>query len=333
MRHVTLFFDRSIYMKCYVTGAGGMVGSHLIELLAKKGFDTFGSFYHPTVDVSNINLRDVHFFELDIREHDKVFKFLERERPQVIYHLAAQSFPVASWKDPYYTMDVNVNGMVGIFESIRKVQELDKEYNPVIVVITSSAIYGEALLEYDVDNLPDESCRMKPLHPYGVSKAAEDLLCYQYFKNYGLKAIRVRLFNCTGPRKIGDISSDFARRAVELKRKGDNKLIVGNLTALRAILDARDLCEGLLLLAEKGVPGEAYNICSSHIFKMTHVVDCLEKIMGVKYDLIADPKLFRPADEALYAGNCDKIKSLGWVEKYQYYDTLKDIVEFWMKKD
>ena len=320
-------------MKTYVTGAGGMVGSHLIELLVKKGFETLGSYYHPTVDISDVNLNGVNLFELDIREHEKMFELLFNEKPEYIFHLAAQSFPVVSWKDPYYTMDVNVNGMVGIFESIRKVQELDKDYNPVIVVITSSAIYGEALLKYNINNLPDESCEMKPLHPYGVSKAAEDLLCYQYFKNYGLKTIRVRLFNCTGPRKIGDISSDFARRAVELKRKGDNKLVVGNLTALRAILDVRDLCEGLLLLAEKGTPGEAYNICSSHIFKMTHVVECLEKIMGVKYDLITDPKLLRPADEALYAGNCDKIKALGWVEKYQYYDTLKDSVEYRMKKD
>ena len=320
-------------MKAYVTGAGGMVGSHLVELLSKKGFYVLGSYYRPTVDISDINLNNVHLFELDIRKHNQVYVLLEKEKPDYIFHLAAQSFPVASWKDPYYTMDVNVNGMVGIFESIRRVQELDKDYDPIIVVITSSAIYGEALLKYDVDNLPDESCEMKPLHPYGVSKAAEDLLCYQYFKNYGLKAIRVRLFNCTGPRKIGDISSDFARRAVELKRKGDNNLVVGNLTALRAILDVRDLCEGLLLLAEKGTPGEAYNICSSHIFKMTHVVECLEKIMGVKYNLITDPKLLRPADEALYAGNCDKIKALGWVEKYQYYDTLKDIVDYWMKKD
>ncbi len=319
-------------MKAYVTGAGGMVGSHLIELLAKEGFEVFGSYFHPTVDINDIDFTNVNFFELDIRNHDKMYDFLQKEKPEYIFHLAAQSFPVISWKDPYYTMDVNVNGMVGIFESIRKVQENDASYNPTIVVITSSAIYGEALLKYDVNNLPDENCEMKPLHPYGVSKAAEDLLCFQYFKNYGLKAIRVRLFNCTGPRKIGDISSDFAKRAVELKRKNDNKLVVGNLTAQRAILDVRDLCHGLLLLANKGVPGEAYNICSSHIFKMSHVVECLEKIMGVKYQLVTDAKLLRPADEALYAGNCDKIKALGWVEKYNYYDTLKDIVEYWMSK-
>lgn len=320
-------------MKIYVTGTGGMVGSHLTEFLSKKGYDVFGSFYHPTVNINDIKSSGIKLFELDIRNHNNIYNFLKKEKPQYIFHLAAQSFPVVSWKNPYYTMDVNINGMVGIFESIRKVQIIDSSYNPVIIVVTSSAIYGESLSKYNIDNLPDETCEMKPLHPYGVSKAAEDLLCYQYFKNYGLKAIRVRLFNCTGPRKIGDISSDFARRAIELKRKGDNNLTVGNLSSYRAILDVRDVCSGLLILAKKGTPGEAYNICSSHIFKMTHVVDCLEKIMGVKYNLITDPKLLRPADEALYAGNCDKIKALGWIEEYQYIDTLKDIVDYWTKKN
>ena len=319
-------------IKAYVTGAGGMVGSHLVELLYRKGFEVFGSYYHPTVDLEDIDLTGIHMFELDVRDHQKMHKFIAKEMPEYIFHLAAQSFPVVSWQDPYYTMDVNVNGTVGLFEAIKDARKDHPEYDPKVVVISSSAIYGEALMDYDEDHLPDETCDLKPLHPYGVSKVAEDLLCFQYSRNYDLHIMRVRLFNCTGPRKIGDISSDFARRAVALSRIGENKLVVGSLEARRAILDVRDLCTGLLLLAEKGEKGEAYNICSSHVFKMDHVVTCLESIMGVKYELIQDPKLLRPADERLYAGNCDKIKALGWKEEYQYIDTLKDIVSYWEKK-
>ena len=319
-------------MCVYVTGAGGMVGSHLIEILAKRKAKVFGSFFRPTVDIDSIDLSGVSFFELDIRQHENMFFFLKKEKPSVIFHLAAQSFPVDSWRDPLYTMDVNVCGTIGIFESIQRIRTEDRNYNPVIIVITSSAIYGDALLDYDENNLPNEECAMKPLHPYGVSKAAEDLLCYQYFKNFGIKTIRVRLFNCTGPRKIGDISSDFARRAIELKKRGENRLLVGNLSAHRAILDVRDLCNGLLLLAQKGVPGEAYNICSSHIFPMTYVIECLEKIMGLSFELVTDSSLLRPADEKMYAGNCDKIKALGWEENYCYFDTLKSIVDYWLAK-
>lgn len=320
-------------MKAYVTGAGGMVGSHLVELLKKRGYDVAGSFYHPTVDLNDIDRKGMRFFELDLRNHEGMKDFIDEYLPDEIYHLAAQSYPVVSWKEPYYTMDVNVNGTVGLFEAIKAARIAHPGYDPRVVVISSSAIYGEALLDYDVDHLPDESCDLKPLHPYGVSKVAEDLLCFQYFKNFGIKAMRVRLFNCTGPRKRGDITADFTRRAVELERKGDNHLVVGNLSALRAILDVRDLCEALLIIAEKGEVGEPYNVCSSHVFRMDHVVSCIEKAMGVKYVLVKDESLLRPADERLYAGNCDKIKKLGWAEKYEYQDTVNDMIAYWRKKD
>ena len=317
--------------KAYVTGAGGMVGSHLVEMLEDKGYDVIGTYFTPTTDIHEIR-PSIRMEELDMRDHGKVASFIEKELPPYIFHLAAQSFPVASWKDPYYTMDVNVNGTVGLFEAIRYAKEKHEGYDPRVVVISSSAIYGEALLSYDPEHLPKEDCPMLPLHPYGVSKAAEDLLCFQYFRNYGIKAMRVRLFNCTGPRKVGDITSDFTKRAVLLEKANQTKLVVGNLTALRAILDVRDLCSGLIILAEKGEPGEPYNICSSHIFRMDHVVECIEKVMGVKYEKVLDQKLLRPADERLYAGNCDKIKALGWEEKYTYEQTVRDMIAYWRKK-
>jgi len=319
-------------MKAYVTGAGGMVGSHLVEALHKKGYEVVGSFYHPTVDLNDIDKTGVSLFELDVREHQKMKDWILSYLPDRIYHLAAQSFPVVSWKDPYYTIDVNVSGTIGLFEAIKEAKALHPDYDPRVVVVSSSAIYGEALLSYSPEHLPDESCPMLPLHPYGVSKAAEDLLCFQYFRNFGIKTARVRLFNTTGPRKINDITADFTKRAVELEKSHSNKLVVGNLTALRAILDVRDLCDALILLGEKLTPGDPYNICSSHIFKMSHVVECIEKVTGVTYELVPDPKLLRPADERLYAGNCDKIKKLGWEEKYTYEQTVRDMIAYWRKK-
>lgn len=317
--------------KAYVTGAGGMVGSHLVGILRGRGYEVVGSYYHPTTDISEID-PGVRLFELDIRDHRKMMDFILSYKPDVIFHLAAQSFPVLSWSDPYYTMDVNVNGTVGLFEAVKRARSEDPGYDPMCVVVSSSAIYGEALLSYSPDNLPKEDCDLLPLHPYGVSKVAEDLLCFQYCRNFGIRTARVRLFNCTGPRKVGDITADFTKRAVLLEKEGSNKLVVGNLTALRAILDVRDLCDGLIILGEKAAPGEAYNICSSHIFRMDHVVECIEEIMGVKFELVQDPKLLRPADERLYAGNCDKIKSLGWVERYTYKQTVSDMIDYWRKK-
>lgn len=317
--------------KAYVTGAGGVVGSHLVAHLKKKGYEVIGSYYTPTTDISEIDPA-IPMVELDVRDHGKMMAFVDKELPDVIYHLAAQSRPVPSWDDPYYTFEVNAVGTIGLLEAVKAARKAHEGYDPKIIAISSSAIYGDALKNYSVDALPDESCPLLPLHPYGVSKAAEDLLCYQYFKNFCIKAIRIRLFNCTGKNKDQDITGDFVKRAVRLHREGKNTLIVGNLTAKRAILDVRDLCSALALLDEKGEPGEAYNICSSHIFPMTHVVECLEEVTGTHYELQPDPKLFRPADEPLYAGDCAKIKKLGWVEEYQYIDTVRTSYEYWSKK-
>jgi len=318
-------------MRAYVTGAGGMVGSYLVTRLKQIGMEVEGSYFHPTTDIKEID-SSIPLFELDVLNTKAMESYILEKKPERIFHLAAQSFPVVSWKDPYYTMDVNVKGTVGLFEAIKEARSLDPTYDPMVVVISSSAIYGEALLSYSKDNLPKEDCPMLPLHPYGVSKAAEDLLCFQYFRNFGIRTARVRLFNCTGPKKIGDITSDFTKRAVELEKSGGHELKVGNLTALRAILDVRDLCEALILLGEKGEAGEAYNISSSHIFKMSHVVECIEQYTGTKFTLVPDKSLFRPADERLYAGDCTKIKALGWEEKYTYAQTVADMVDYWRKK-
>jgi len=319
-------------MKAYVTGAGGMIGSHLVEILHEKGYEVVGSYFHPTVDLKDIDQTGIRLFELDVRNHETMKSWICDYLPDRIYHLAAQSFPVVSWKDPYYTMDVNISGTVGLFEAIKEAKRLHPDYDPHIVVISSSAIYGQALQNYSTTNLPKEDCPLLPLSPYGVSKAGEDLLCYQYYDNFKLKICRVRLFNCTGTRKIGDITADFTKRAVELEKKGETKLVVGNLTSTRAIIDARDVAEGLIVLSEKGQPGEAYNICSSHVFQMHHVIECIEKVTGVHYELVTDPKLLRPADERLYAGDSSKIKALGWSEKYRYEDTVRDMIAYWRKK-
>ena len=319
-------------MKAYITGVGGVVGSALAPYLKKKGYEVVGSYFTPTTRLAELD-PEIRVFELDLRQAEATKTWICEYLPDVIYHLAAQSRPVPSWQDPYYTMHVNVDGTIAILAGVKDAMKRNPGYNPNVIAISSSAIYGDALQAYSIDNLPDESCALLPLHPYGVSKAAEDLLCYQYYKNFGIQTMRIRLFNCTGKNKEQDITGDFAKRAIKLEREGGNKLVVGNLTAYRAILDVRDLCSALYILNEKGKGGEAYNICSSHIFRMDHVVECLEEIMGVKYELVQDPKLFRPADEQLYAGKCDKIKALGWKEEYEYIDTVREAVEYWRAHD
>ena len=246
-----------------ITGTAGMVGSHLLEHFSAttKRESLIGTYHSPTIHLTDI-LNLCVPVELDVRDAQAVKKIIHEFRPEKIFHLAAQSFPTVSWKKPVETMDINANGTINLFEAIVSLKK-NSDYNPAVVVACSSAEYGASLTP---ENVPvNENTELLPLHPYGVSKVAQDLLTYQYFKSHGIRGIRARIFNTTGPRKINDAVSDFIQRALDVVNGKSEKLRVGNLNTQRAITDVRDLVSALVLLGEKGTAGEAYNISGDKV--------------------------------------------------------------------
>ena len=162
-------------------GATGMIGSHLIEALRARGErDILGTSFRPTVPAALLAGR-MALIDLDIRDRDAVREAIAVHRPATIHHLAAQSLPTVSWDDPWDTMATNAQGTVNLFEAVRQVRATDDAgYDPMIVVACSSAEYGASLTP---ENLPvDEDAALLPLHPYGVSKIAQDLLAFQYWR-------------------------------------------------------------------------------------------------------------------------------------------------------
>lgn len=259
-------------------------------------------------------------------------KIIADFKPDQIFHLAAQSYPTVSWVRPQETMDTNINGTVNIFEAVKSVRVLDGSYDPMVVVACSSAEYGQTLNEIE-DPYVVETAQLKPLHPYGVSKVGQDLLSFQYFMNDHIRCIRVRIFNSTGTRKVNDVTSDFTKRAVLAERSGVYTLRVGNLETKRAIMDQRDLVNGLLLLAEKGIPGEVYNISSEYCYQMKDIVTMIEEQIGHKFTIEVDSKLLRPTDERIIIGNIDKLKrDTGWRQQIPMKQTIADMLDYWRKK-
>lgn len=318
-------------MKVLVTGAGGMVGSHMVELLHSQGHDVLGTYYKPTTDITELDSA-ISMMECDIRYYASVQKIIADFKPDQIFHLAAQSYPTVSWVRPQETMDTNINGTVNIFEAVKSVRVLDGRYDPMVVVACSSAEYGQTLNEIE-DPYVVETAQLKPLHPYGVSKVGQDLLSFQYFMNDHIRCIRVRIFNSTGTRKVNDVTSDFTKRAVLAERSGVYTLRVGNLETKRAIMDQRDLVNGLLLLAEKGIPGEVYNISSEYCYQMKDIVTMIEEQIGHKFELVVDSKLLRPTDERIIIGNIDKLKrDTGWRQQISMKQTIADMLDYWRKK-
>lgn len=321
-------------MKVLVTGAGGMVGSHLVEMLHEQGDMVIGTYYKPTTDIREIP-QDIRMIECDVRYPSSVEKIIMDFMPDKIFHLAAQSYPTVSWDRPYETIDTNINGTIAVFEAVKKVRKAaDKNYNPMVVVACSSAEYGETLNKLSGDKVyVKETEPLLPLHPYGVSKVGQDLISFQYFMNDHIRCIRARIFNSTGTRKTNDVTSDFTYRAVQALKTGNYEIRVGNLNTKRAIMDQRDLNKALMLLADKGIAGEVYNISSEHVYEMKEIFSIIEKKIGVALTPVVDQSLLRPTDEKIIVGDITKLKrDTGWKQSITIEQTITDMLEYWKSK-
>lgn len=321
-------------MKVLVTGAGGMVGSHMVELLYKRGDEVVGIWHKNKKNIEQITL-PIKFVQCDLRYAQGIDELIMDFMPEQIYHLAAQSYPTVSWVSPTETIDVNINSTINIYEAIKKARKYkDNKYNPIVVVACSSAEYGETLNQMQGlgEVYVKETAQLQPLHPYGVSKVGQDLISFQYFMNDHIRCIRVRIFNSTGTRKVNDVTSDFTKRAVEAEKTSNWELKVGNLDTKRAIMDQRDLVKGLMLLAEKGKAGDVYNISSEYVYQMSDIVKMIEKQVGHKLEIKVDEKLIRPTDEKIIVGDITKLKEdTGWYQDIRMEQTISDMLDYWRK--
>jgi len=315
--------------KVLITGITGFVGSHLTELLlSKKIYEVFGT-ARPRSNTENIDhlKHKITLFSADILDSHSIYELIRKVKPDYIFHLAGQSFVPASWISPATTIEVNVIGTVNLFEAVRK-----SDHNSVIQIACSSEEYGLV----KKDELPvNEQNPFRPLSPYAVSKASMDLLGYQYFKSYGMKIIRTRTFNHTGPRRTETfVTSNFAKQIAEVEKGIHEPIIkVGNLEAKRDFTDVRDVVKAYLLAVQKAKPGEDYVIASGKAYKIQEVLDLLLKISGVKVRIERDSERMRPSDIPILKGDSSKFhKATGWIPKIPFETTLRDLLEYWRQK-
>ena len=318
-------------MRNLITGVGGFIGSFLLESLMQDGEEVLGMYYKPTIDMNEIQ-GDIELLECDIRNQEIVFDIIYKYMPDRIYHLAAQSSVVKSWKNPSETIDINICGTINIFESIKKIRKYDKNYNPLVLVACSSAEYGEV---FNGCEKIKENVELKPLSPYGVSKVGQDLISYQYFINEHINCIRARILNTTGPRKKNDVTSDFIRSAMFQKKNNISPIVleVGNIDTYRAILDYRDTVNALKLLMEEGKEGEEYNISARNVYQIKDIINIIEYYLGENIKIIKEKKLLRPSDEYIIYGDITKIsKDTLWKQKISLEQTIKEMIDYWRKK-
>jgi len=315
-------------MKALITGISGFAGSHLAEYLLSLNFEVFGTIkWRSRLENIEHIIDKIKLFECDIRDASAVKYVLNESKPDYIFHLAAQSYVPFSWRAPSETLTTNITGELNIFEGVRELK-----LDPFIHIAGSSEEYG---LVYPEEVPIKETNPLRPLSPYAVSKIAQDLLGYQYYKSYGLKIIRTRAFNHTGPRR-GEVfvSSNFARQIIEIeKKKREPVIYVGNLEAVRDFLDVRDVVRGYYLALKKGTPGEVYNIASGRGIKIKELLNKLIEMTHQNIKIITDPARLRPSDVELLIGSNEKFKNAtGWQPEIPFEKTLQDLLSYWRSK-
>ena len=304
-----------------VTGAEGFIGSHLVRFLQEKKWLVIGSYLAS--NNSLFSAPNVNIVQCDLRNGQRISEVIAEYEPTHIFHLGAQSLPTVSWSDPVRTFEANVMGSLYLFQAVRGMKK-----PATVVSACSSAEYGHV----PASAIPvKEEQPLHPLHPYGISKVCLDLLAREYFLDYRIPIVNLRLFNTTGPGKTEDAPSDFVRQLVRIKKGLQPPVIeVGNLKPRRAFLDVRDTVRGFYLAAMRGERGEAYNLCATSTYEMGELLRRAIGLSGVEAEVRAVDRLMRPSDEKIIFGDTRKFrKATGWQPTYSIEQTLSSMIAYW----
>ena len=290
-------------MRALVTGATGFVGRHLVAHLSAAG-------------------DEVAISEAEITEPQALKADFSGRRPDAVYHLAAQADIQASFEDPAATLRVNVEGTFNVLDAARRAGARR------VVVVSSADVYGRV----EPPRLPvSETAPLRPVTPYGASKAAAEMLCVQAGLGRGLDVVRARAFNHLGPGQ-GDrfVAAALASRVAANERTGAEEVRVGNLQARRDFTDVRDVVRAYRLLAEHGAGGEAYNVCSGMARDVLELAEALIARARHPMRLAADDELLRPVDVPEVRGDPSKLRvATGWCPQVPLERTLDDLLDYW----
>jgi GDP-mannose 4,6-dehydratase len=301
-------------MKALITGITGFVGSHLAEYILE---------HHPKVEVSglvrwrspkqniDVIMDRVVLHQGNLQDFPSLKSILAEHKPDVIFHLAAQSYVDFSFIAPIDTLETNVVGTCNLLEAVKQLKQQVRE-----------------------DEVPiTEDNPLRPASPYAVSKVGEDMLALQYWLSWKIRTIRTRMFTHTGPRR-GEVFvvSNFAKQIAAMEAGLAEPLVkVGNLDSVRTFSDVRDAVRAYWLIAEKCEAGEVYNIGGAETMTIRQMLDKLLAMSTRKdIEVQVDPARLRPSDVTLQVPCVDKFhKATGWKPEIEFDKTLKDTLDYW----
>lgn len=320
--------------RALITGITGMVGSHLADyLLQHTDWDICGMcrWRSPLDNIEHlvplINRKErIHLLYGDLRDYTSIYDVIDKAKPDYVFHLAAQSYPMTSFRSPLDTLETNIQGTAHVLEVLHLINK-----GASIHVCSSSEVFGRVPKE----KLPiSEECTFHPASPYAISKVGTDLLGRYYAEAYKMTIMTTRMFTHTGPRR-GDVfaESTFAKQIAMIEAKLiPPTLKAGNLDSLRTFADVRDAVRAYYMLVTiNPIPGEYYNIGGNFTCTVGEMLNALLSMSTSKNIKVeVDPSRFRPLDADLQVPDTRKFAThTGWKPVIPFEQTMQDLLDYW----
>ena len=261
---------------------------------------------------------------LDLRDPEAAAALVDHETPDAVIHLAAQSWVPDAFRDPEFTLQVNVLGTLNLLQALRRTG-----FRGRMVFVSTGDVYGcvpDNELPIREDRLP------APRNPYAVSKLAAEALCYQWSVTEGVEITIARAFNHIGPRQSERfVVSDFARQVVEIKLgRRQPTVSVGDIDVTRDFTDVRDVVRAYFALLRDGESGEIYNICSGREQSIRALLHRLAAIAGVEISVQQDPSRLRKSEQRRVVGDPAKMqRATGWQSTTELDESLASMLHEW----
>lgn len=319
-----------------ITGITGFLGPHLAKQLIENGHTVYGLLrgtrgteYELLDLLSEEVFSKINFLYGDLVHFRTINNLIRDFKFDAIFHLAAQTHPPTSFKDPIGTWETNVMGSINLITAIA-----DYQPNCRFIFCSTVEVYGNEGIDGRKIN---ETNTILPANPYGASKCAIDLYVAERMKNKQILATVVRPFCFTGPRRGArfSIASDAVQIAKMMLGQQDKILRVGNLDTVRAVTDVRDIANAFYMISqtEKSI-GKTYNVCGGKPFQMREYTNMLLKFSKLdNVEFKVDEKLWRPIDIQYQDGDSSLIKDdIGWEPVIPIEKTINDLLYFWLRK-
>ena len=297
-----------------VTGGAGFIGSHMVDRLLDEGFRVIIVDDLSTGKLKNVN-HHATFHHLSITQ-PSLLDVLNREKPELVFHMAAQSSVSRSTRDPMQDSEINVLGTLRLLEAARLVG-VDK----IIYSCTGGALYGEPEVVPCRDDSP-----VLPISPYGMSKyVAEQYLQFyrrQYFVNY----TSLRYGNVYGPRQDPEGEAGVISIFISAMLAGKRPVIFGDGGQERDFVSVDDVVEANIAAINRG-GGKSMNVATGELTSVNRIFELLKEIIGFRWN--ADHAPARPGD--VYRISLDSsvaMEELGWLPKTTLEEGLTKTVEY-----